>query len=151
MAKEPIIIKGEFDLEALKTSIENVTDIEQAEAFFEQLTEVMRIKKELAAVADLLKPIEVEAKGLINAKAKALYGDDWKAIKGHGFKIVRSGTGAVFEITGSPVAKYVNIKKSVNGEAVKEFIARHDGKLPGGIEYSPSRGESIRITVVSNE
>ena len=89
MINEPIIINAEFDIEELRTSIENVKKIENAEDFFKQLGEVQRVKTELAAVADQLKTIEAEAKGLINSKAKALFGDEWVAVKGHGFKITR--------------------------------------------------------------
>ena len=143
-------IEAEFDLEALKASIADVKDIDKAEDFFAQLSEVQRVKTEINDVLDLLKSVEAEAKGLINSKAKALFGDEWKAIKGHGFKITRSHTGAVFNITGQPNAKFYDTKKVVKSDEVKEYIVAHDGKLPSGIEYNPSRGESISIKVDGN-
>lgn len=140
-------IEAEFDLEALKASIENVKDFDKAEDFFAQLSEVQRVKTEINDVLDIMKSVEAEAKGLVNAKAKALYGDEWSAIKGHGFKITRSHTGAVFTITGRPNARFVETKKSVKSDEVKEYIVEHDGQLPSGIEYNPDRGESIKIKV----
>lgn len=151
MEQENIIINAEFDLAALRASIENVDKIEDAEDFFNQLTEVIRVKAEANDILDRIKSVEAEAKGLINAKAKALYGDDWQAVKGHGFKITRSNTGAVYDITGKPSPKFLVVKKTVDSKAVDEYITTHDGKLPAGIDYNPKRGEQLRITAVKNE
>lgn len=151
MSHETININASFDLQELRDSIQSVDRVEDAEAFFEQLTRISKAKAELAALSDALASVEQEAKGLINAKAKALYGEDWQTVKGHGFKITRSRTGAVYDITGKPQAKFVKVKKSVDSKAVEEFIVRNDGKLPAGIDYNPKRGESIRITVEGGE
>lgn len=147
MLEDKITIQAEFDLEALRKSIANVKDIEHAEKFFEQLTEITKAKQQLAEIEDRLKTVEAEAKGLINAKAKALYGNDWKAIKGHGFKISRRETGDLFLINGKPKKEFIKIKESVDSTVVKAHLIKNDGKLPKGIEYNPDRGESITIRV----
>src|SRR5690606_11937887 len=97
-----IKIEAEFDIDKLKAQIEATKKIEDGEEYFEQLTEIQRVKKQLGEVEDLLKSVETEAKGLINAKAKSLYGDNWQVIKGEKFKISRSKTGELYLINGTP-------------------------------------------------
>ena len=150
MDDNTIIINAEFDLEQLKADIEASKDLEDDQSFFEQLALIQKTKTQLGDLNDALKSIEVEAKGLINARAKALYGDDWSAIKGDRFKITRSGSGAVYLINGRPGTKFVKTTQSIITEAVKEHIAT-TGKLPAGIEPNGERGETIRITVNSDE
>lgn len=144
MAK--IKFEAEFDLDKLKTEIEATKAIKDGEAYFDQLAEIQRVKKYLAELEDQLKSIEAEAKGLINNKAKALYGDNWQVIKGEHFKIMRSYTGDLYLINGTPSPKFVKVRKSVDSKVVDAYVAEH-AKLPKGIELNDQRGESIRITV----
>lgn len=141
-----ININAKIDLKKLKSQIEKSTKIEDGEKFFESLTEVYRIKAEIGAVLDQIISIETEAKGLINSKAKALYGNEWQAISGEKFKITRSRTGEVYTITGQAPPRFVKVKKTVDSKAVDNYVAEK-GKLPTGIEINDQRGESIRVTL----
>jgi hypothetical protein len=141
-----ILINAEIDVKALRDQLESATKIEDGEAFFETLAAVYKAKAEMDAAYDLLKSIETEAKGLINTKAKALYGNEWQAIKGERFKITRSRTGDVYAITGAPQKKFLKVKTSVDSKLVDAYVTTK-GKLPAGIEINDQRGESIRVTI----
>lgn len=145
-----IKIEAEFDIDKLKAQIEATQKIKDGEEYFEQLTEIQRVKKQLGEVEDLLKSVETEAKGLINAKAKSLYGDNWQVIKGEKFKISRSKTGELYLINGTPNPKFVKVKKSVVADLVDEYVTENS-KLPKGIEVNDKRGESIRITISEDD
>lgn len=145
---EPIKIELEIDLEALKGVVEEAKDLNDNQELFSQLVEVYRVKSEIGNILDQLTSIETEAKGLIKAKADALYGSEWTAIKGEGYKITRSATGSVFNILpdAKPPKEFLVIKEAVDSKKVEEFI-KEKGKLPKGLEYNPSRGSSIRVTI----
>lgn len=139
------------DTEMVSTIIQQSKDLQGTDVF-EKLSQFQEVKNSLGDAADTLKSLEAEVKSLINSKAKALFGVEWKAIAGHGFKITRSGTGSVYE---SPEIdkvdkNFVEVKKSLNSKAVDEFI-KENSKLPNGIMYNPRRGEQIRITVNGND
>jgi hypothetical protein len=141
-----ININASFNLVELREQIEKATKIEDGEQFFESLSEVYKIKAEIGAIMDQITSIEADAKGLINTKAKALYGNEWQAISGEKFKITRSRTGDVYTITGQAPPRFVKIKKTVDSKAVDNYVAEK-GKLPTGIEINDQRGESIRVTL----
>jgi hypothetical protein len=146
---EPIKIEAEIDIEGLKETIENAKDLNDNKELFDRLVEVARIKKIANDILDQTASIEGQVKGLINSKATALYGNEWEAIKGDNYKITRSGTGAVFKIIGKVQNKFKVVKESLDTEAVTDYI-RKSGKLPTGVDYNPTRGSSIRITVQDN-
>lgn len=148
MQDNKIKIELELDIEALKEVVEKSKDLNDNQELFSQLVEVYRAKKQIADVLDQLISIETEAKGFIKAKADALYGKEWTAIKGKGYKISKSGTGAVFSIQpdAKPPKKFLVIKESLDSKLVEAHI-KETGKLPKGIDYSPNRGTMIRITV----
>lgn len=139
-------IEAVFDLDSIKEQIESSKTIKGDEAYFTQLAQIDVVKKQLSVLEDELKSIESTAKGFINSKAKALYGDNWQVISGENFKISRSKTGDMYLVTGEPSAKFVKIKKSVDSKAVDEFVAKNS-KLPKGIAVNEQRGESIRISI----
>lgn len=145
---EPIKLELEIDLEALKEIIEKATELNDSQELFDSLVEVYRAKKQIGDVLDQLTSIETEAKGLIKNKADTLYGKEWTAIKGNGYKITKSATGSVFNILpdAKPPKEFVVIKETLDSKKVEEFI-KEKGKLPKGIEYNPERGSSIRVTV----
>lgn len=139
-------IEAEINLDWLKDQIANAKEITGDEEYFEQLSSIEVVKKQVNDILDQVKSLEAEAKGLINEKAKMLYGNDWQVISGKHVKITRSQTGAVYSITGTPGAKFVEIKKTVNSKAVDQFVAEHN-RLPKGIDINPSRGEQLRVTI----
>lgn len=141
-----MIFTLDIDVDALKEAVEKATKIDDAESFFEELTQIQRAKMDIKKLTDDLYSIEQDVKGLINTKAKALYGGDWQVIKGEHFKITRSKTGDVYLVNGTPNAKFTKVKVSVDSKAVDEHVIEHD-KLPKGIEINDKRGESLRITI----
>lgn len=147
---EPIKLEAEIDLDSLRDTIENAKDLNDNKKLFSQLVQVARVKKQVKDILDQADSIEAQVKGFIDSKAKALYGNDWEAIKGDDYKITRSGTGAVFGIIGKVQKKFKVIKETLDTKAVNDYI-KETGKLPTGIDYNPTRGSSIRITVQDNE
>ena len=137
-----------IDDEALKASISEAGDLNNNEAMFEKLTEITKAKKELADALDQITSLESLAKSEIDSRAKTLYGKDWQAIAGAGYKISKSYTGAVYNISPDvkPAKKYLVIKESINTKVVEAEL-EVSGKLPKGIEPNKSRGTSIRITL----
>src|SRR3990167_6283768 len=132
------VIEAEFDLEELKEQIDSAKDIKDNESFFSQLSEVARVKKELNDLLDRIMTAESEAKNMINAKAKALYGDNWQVIKGEKFKITRSKTGDMYLISGTPGLEFVKTKVSADSKAIDAFVEQNE-KLPDGIELNDKR------------
>lgn len=141
-----INLEIKIDEDKLKSVIEASLSLKDDEQFFEQLSSVELAKKELKDALEVVETLESEAKGLINAKAKALYGSDWDVIKGQKFKIGRSPTGSVFSIIGKPDKQFLEVKESVNTMAVEAYVLENSS-LPEGLDYNPARGESIKITV----
>lgn len=137
-----------LDLEQFKSVIENVKKAETDEQFFMALSAIAIAKKVLGDAVEVVENYEAQAKGLINAKAKALYGPDWQVIKGERFKISRSFTGAIYEIDEDKVAEdFVKVKFMPNAREIETFRETHDNKLPDGVAINEHRGESIRIAV----
>jgi len=144
----PNIVKIELEInvDELKDVIKDSTDLNDNEQLFSNLVQFARAKKQIGDVLDQITSIEDEAKGLIKSKAQALYGDGWQAIKGKGYKISRSYTGAVFSLDGKAPKEFVIVKESLDSKLIENYI-KETGKLPKGVSYNPSRGTSLRITV----
>jgi len=152
---DTIKIELEVNLDELKDIINDTKELNDNEQLFSQLVQFQRVKKQISEISDQLTSIETEAKSYIKAKADALYGKEWTAIKGtkgKNYKITKSPTGSVFNIMTDkkPPKEFLVIKESLDTELVENFI-KEKGVLPKGIEYNPSRGTSIRITVADNE
>lgn len=138
-----------IDDEQLEKTIADAEQLSDNDKVFASLTEVVKAKKELEDALEVVSKLEAKAKQDIDAKAKALYGNDWQAIAGTGYKITRSFTGAVYMINPDqrPDKKYLKITESIDTAKVKAAIELNDGKLPKGIELNPHRNTSIRITL----
>lgn len=143
-----IEINHTIDEDELKSIINQALDFKENEMLFGQLAAVSIAKKELKDSLDKIEKIETEAKGLINSKAKALYGNDWQVITATKYKILRSKTGAVYTLNPDiPVSKkFIKVVQSIDTDAVKAQLEKTE-KLPKGIELNPTRGESIGITI----
>lgn len=143
-----ITLNYEIDEEKLSETINEAIKLDDNEQMFNQLCEVKRAKAELEDALEALDKIEVVAKGLINSKAKELYGNDWQTIAGQGYKITRSKTGSIYQVSPMerPNKKFLIIKESIDSKAVDAAIEK-SGKLPKGIEINPNRGESIRVAL----
>jgi hypothetical protein len=139
-----------LDDQAIKSLISEAAELENNDELFGRLAEIARIKQEFRDVEEVFDKLELEIKAEINEKAKALLGPDWKVIKGHGYKITRSSTGSIYEITGEPAPELVEIKRSLNSKLVDEYM-KAKGELPDGVGYNPIRGQAIRITVKDDE
>lgn len=138
-----------IDDEQLENTINNAEQLKDNDKVFASLTEVVKAKKQIEDALEVVSKLEAKAKQDIDAKAKALYGNDWQAIAGTGYKITRSFTGAVYMINPDqhPDKKYLKVTESIDTAKVKAAIELNDGKLPKGIELNPHRNTSIRITL----
>lgn len=138
-----------IDDEKLEKTIADAEQLSDNDKVFASLTEVVKAKKELEDALEVVARLETKAKQDIDAKAKSLYGNDWQAIAGTGYKITRSFTGAVYIINPDqrPDKKYLKVTESIDTAKVKAAIELNDGKLPKGIELNPHRNTSIRITL----
>jgi hypothetical protein len=139
-----------LDDQAIKSLISEASELENNDELFGHLAEIARIKQDFKDVTEVLDRLELEIKQEINEKAKALYGPQWQAIKGDGYKITRSYTGSIYEVTGEPAPELIEVKKSIKSKLVEEYV-KAKGTLPEGIGYNPNRGEAIRITVKDDE
>lgn len=146
MDDNKIIINAELDLEALQKIADDALTLDDNAELFAKLAEFATAKGQIDEALDAIKRAEVQVKGIINAKAKQLYGNNWQAIAGPGYKISRSFTGAKYEQTGAAPEQFIIIKQSVDSKAVDNYV-KANSALPEGIEINQARGESIRITV----
>lgn len=148
MNKQDIHTFFEIDTVKLKEVITESATLEDNEELFTRLSSIAHAKKLLKDALDDIESIEGEAKGLINNRAKTLYGASWQVIAGKGYKINRIPTGSIYVRNPDIPApkKFIEIKESINTAAVDLFIEK-TGKLPKGIEVNPARGDSIRISV----
>lgn len=138
----------QIDDEKLKESITTAADLNNNDEAFAELAAISRFKKQIADALDVVDKIEREAKAAIDSRAKTLYGINWQAIAGQGYKITRSKTGSVYNINPElkPSKKFLIIKESVNSKLVDAEVELH-GKLPKGIEINPDRGTMIKVTI----
>ncbi len=145
---EVITLHFEFDLGNLKTLLEQAGELNDNEAFFAKLAEFGEVKEGFKSVDKQLEKLEADIKSAINGRAKALYGETWQAIAGDGYKIGRSKTGSVYDIIPDtkPNKKFLKVTTSVNTDEVDTYV-KENSKLPTGIDYNLSRGESLRITI----
>lgn len=134
--------------EKFAESIAEAEKLEDNQQMIEQLTTITKAKNELKDLLEIVEKHESAAKMIINARAKQLYGSDWQAIAGDGFKISRSFTGAVYTLNPdyNTPKKFLKIVTSVDAKAVDAYRDEKN-KLPVGVELNPTRGESIRITI----
>jgi len=143
-----ITLNYEINEEELAKSINEAIKLDDNEEMFNQLCTVKRAKLELEDALEKLDGIEVIAKGLINSKAKQLYGTDWQTIASKNYKITRSKTGNVYirnpEI--SVNKKFLKIVESLDTKAIDAELEKSQ-KLPKGVEVNLNRGDSIRITL----
>jgi len=144
------MIELNYKLDEIKLgkTINEAVKLDDNEQLFNKLCEVKRAKRELENALEALDKIDLIAKGLINAKAKELYGNNWTVIAGQGYKISRFKTGNIYMRNEDiPVnKKFIIIKELINSKAVESEIEK-TGKLPKGVEINPKRNDSIRITI----
>lgn len=143
----------QFDTDELADQIKAAQKLETDEAVFAGLAKVVSAKKDLATAKEALDKVESTVKSAINDKAKALYGPNWQAIAGQGFKITRSQSGAVYEVLDNEQAIDAGVVKvdiKPDTDKINEFLETKE-KLPPGIGRNESRTEQIRITLEDND
>lgn len=138
-----------INLDQLKVIVDKSTKLEDDAKFFEALSAMTFAKKAVLDTLEQVESLETEAKGLINAKAKALYGNDWQVIAGEHFKISRSPTGQLYELVSPDEVQpeFLKVKFAPNAKAIDDFREANDNKLPTGVAINEHRGETIKITV----
>lgn len=141
-------IEFEIDTDLLTRTIELAPDLDNNESLFGQLASIAKHKAVVVNALEQIEGLENQAKNKINAKAKELYGNDWQAIAGDGYKIIRLSTGSLYvRNPDEPIAKrFIEIKENLITKEIETEIEK-TGKLPRGIELNPNRGESIRIKI----
>lgn len=139
-------IRWSFNEEDCLEAIKQAASLKDNQQLFHDLAEIAQVKNSLKEIIDEVDAVDRQVKQTINDRAKALYGSDWDVISGDGFKISRSFTGAVYEVTGTPKKAFLKIVTNADSGAIDEYIKQHS-KLPEGIALNENRGESIRITI----
>lgn len=146
MEDKKITIAVEIDLAEVQGIVDAALKLEDNAELFNKLAEFATVKAKIKDAVEAIDKVETDIKGIINSKAKQLYGNDWQAIAGQGYKISRSFTGAKYEQVGAAPEQFIIIKQSVDSKAVDNYV-KANSALPEGIAVNQSRGESIRITV----
>lgn len=141
----------EIDIEQLRSTIDNALKLEDNASIFNELSTIAKAKKEVSDLLEAIEKIEREAKGAINAKAKALYGIDWSVIKGDGYKIIRYFGGDVYaKAEGAKISpKFTKIIEKLDTEAITAYLEEKQ-ELPDGLELNSNRSEIVRVTVNAN-
>lgn len=141
-------IQYSIDLDALKETIDKSTNLNDNEEFFGSLSTISEAKADLKELLEKVESIESEAKNAIKSKAKQLYGTEWRAIAGTGYKITRSYAGSVYsKAPDVKVAKkFIKVVESIDTKVVDLEIEK-TGKLPKGLDFNMNRTEVIRIAV----
>lgn len=146
MDDKKIDINVSIDLAEVQGIADAALSLDDNAALFGKLAEFATVKRQLDDAMDAIKKVETDIKGIINAKAKQLYGPQWQAISGPGYKISRSYTGAKYEQVGAAPEQFIIIKQSVDSKAVDDYV-KANSELPEGIAVNAARGESIRLTI----
>lgn len=128
--------------------LEKVKKLENNDKIFALLSQVAEPKRQLKEALDVVEDAERKIKQAISDKAKALYGNDWAAIAGTGYKITRQMSGAVYDIDGEADVpdEFKKVAISLDSDLVTNYV-KANGKLPEGIVTNPNRQEAIRLTV----
>lgn len=147
-SEDIILFHATFDIGNLNTLVEQSGDLNDNEQMFGKLSELQNIKDDLKSITDQIAGLETEIKGIINGRAKALYGVKWQSISGDNYKINKKATGALYDVSPDikPDKKFLKVVTSIDSDTVKTFI-KDNSKLPKGIDYNPNRGETISIKI----
>ena len=143
-----IELKATINFDDIQKTIDNALKLEDNNEVFYALTGITKTKSEIKDLLEKIEKVERDTKGLINNKAKALYGNDWQTIAGEHYKITRYNQGPVYSrIEGSKIAKkFIKIVESLNTEAIDEELEK-TSKLPTGLDFNDSRTEVIKVTL----
>jgi hypothetical protein len=88
--------------------------------------------------------IEDNLKRTVADRAGLLYGEEWKPITGHAYKLMRILQGPVFVISGYVDAAFTKQTVTVDAEKTTAYLKKH-GFLPQGIEPNADRSSRIAI------
>lgn len=146
---EKITVSLAIDPAPILSAVKSAGDLgKRNTTLFGNLAAVAEARGKVEGALELVETLEREVKRAINDRAKALYGKDWTAIEGPGYKITRSFTGSVYDVVAPDKVdpKLVNITVRADTKAIDDYVETKD-TLPAGIERNPNRAESIRIKV----
>lgn len=136
----------EYEPDKIVELIKEAKDLKNNTNVFDKLAFVAQIKAQIGDLTEAFDKLEREVKYAINDRAKALYGKDWDVIAGDGYKVTRSFTGAVYDITDSTKKEFTKVTIAPDTKAIEEYV-KAKSKLPNGVALNEHRGESIRITL----
>lgn len=136
----------ELDIDKMITQIDKFDTLENNEQLFGSYAKINEVKAKLKQINEAFDTVERQVKYKINDKAKALYGPDWSAIAGTGYKITRSFSGSVYELGEGVQKKFTKVTVAADRDAIDEYV-KENSKLPKGVNYNPSRTEVIKVTL----
>ena len=156
-----LTIQIDLDVQPVLDTIAKAKSLENNNDLFNGLAPIITEKKKLEDALEQVEAVERQVKQTINDRAKAIMGPDWAAIKGTNYKFTRSFTGSVYELvpildedTGEVIKEadpeFVKITVAPNTEAITKFREANSA-LPECVAINESRGESIRLTVQTND
>ena len=145
---EKVELHKVIDADSIEKTIRKSKDLQNDESVFSDLAWLMDNKRMVDNLLDEWEDLERKIKQALNDKAKGLLGPNWKALDGDGFKLRRSLTGSVYEMSEPDKVddEFVEVKLSVKTKEVETNI-KENSKLPEGLSYNPKRNESIRISI----
>jgi hypothetical protein len=128
--------------------LEKVKKLENNDQVFKMLSQVATPKQELKDALEIIEDAERKIKRAISDRAGKLYGKDWQAIAGNGYKIGRQMSGSVYELENDAEVpdEFKKVAISLDSDIVTSYV-KANGKLPDGIVVNPNRQEVIRLTV----
>lgn len=144
---DKLTLQAEFDIKAFKDVVASSKDLADDEKFFASLSQFQKIKNEYKQMGEDLDGAEREIKQAINDRAKAVFGDNWQAIAGSGWKISRSYAGSLYSIEDlAKATDFVKMEYKPDSKAIDEFISKNSA-LPDGVSRNSNRTEVLRISV----
>lgn len=137
-----------INADKIERTIRKSKDLQADEEIFHELSWLMSNKKAVDNLVDEWEALERTIKQALNDKAKSLLGPNWKALDGDGFKLRRSMTGSIYQISEPDKVpdNLLEVKLSVKAKEVENYI-KANSKLPEGLTYNPNRNEQLRITL----
>jgi len=143
-----IKLEATIDFDDITKTIEKALKLDDNAEVFNALVNVIQVKEQVKTLLEKVEKVETDTKRLINAKAKALMGDDWQTIAGQGYKITRYFAGSVYSRLEDEKIdkKFLKIVESLNTAEIDKFLEETE-KLPKGLELKDSRTEVIRVTL----
>lgn len=142
--KEKVSLTIEIDVDSIRRAIKDSAKLED-QPLFKALSQISDAEEAVKAVLAEVDQVKKDARALIDQRARKVIGENWKAIKGEGFKITKVAQGASYLVDEDQVDKSV-VKIEVKPDSKKiDAYEKENGELPKGVQVNPERGFRIDI------